>query len=117
MSYVKNKDMPLYGISVVSEMLGVHPQTLRLYEREGFVCPSRHNKQRKYSECDVEKLGMVVKLTREMGVNKAGVEIILRMHRRIDALQGELEGILTHLEEETRNDFISRIRNIFTEDR
>jgi len=117
MTYARNKDMPLYGISAVSEMLGVHPQTLRLYEREGFVCPSRHNKQRKYSECDVEKLGMVVKLTREMGVNKAGVDIILRMHRRIDALNGELQEMLMHLEEATRNDFIDRIRNIFSEER
>jgi MerR family transcriptional regulator/heat shock protein HspR len=117
MTFIKNKDMPLYGISVVSEMLGVHPQTLRLYEREGFVCPSRHNKQRKYSECDVEKLGMVVKLTREMGVNKAGVEIILRMSQRIDALHGELQDMLMHIEEETRNDFIHRIRKIFSEDR
>jgi MerR family transcriptional regulator/heat shock protein HspR len=64
----------LYMISVVSEMLGVHPQTLRIYEREGFIRPKRSGgNTRLYSEEDVEKLEMVLRLTRELGVNLAGV--------------------------------------------
>ncbi|WP_040336135.1 MerR family transcriptional regulator [Candidatus Magnetobacterium casense] len=111
----KDKDQPLYVISVVAEMLGVHPQTLRLYEREGFVCPKRYNRQRKYSEEDIERLDMIIQLTRDLGVNKAGVEIILRMRGIIDALNTQLEDVLPYLEEETREDVRSRLMRIFKE--
>ena len=75
----RDRSEPLYMISIVSRMLGVHPQTLRLYEREGLICPKRNNKQRLYSEEDIERINFILQLTRELGVNNAGVEIILRM--------------------------------------
>lgn len=107
-----DKDEPIYVISVVAQMLDVHPQTLRMYEREGFVRPARQNKQRKYSETDVDKLDFVLQLTRDLGVNKAGVEIILRMRERLETLQYELERIVCHLDEDTRKEFLERIEAI-----
>ena len=109
----REKEQPVYMISVVARMLHVHPQTLRMYEREGFVRPQRTGKQRLYSEEDVERLGMVIRLTREMGVNKAGVDIILRMRERIEMLQHEMFSMMEHLENSFRGDFERRIRRMF----
>ena len=78
-------------ISVVADMLDVHPQTLRLYEREGLITPHRTKRARLYSEEDVEKLAMILRLTRELGVNRSGVDIILRLRDRLEALQREME--------------------------
>jgi MerR family transcriptional regulator/heat shock protein HspR len=88
---VKDKKQPLFMISVVSRMLGVHPQTLRLYEREGLITPYRTKRSRLYSQEDVEKLAMILRLTRELGVNRSGVEIILRLRHKVEVLQRELE--------------------------
>ena len=110
----REKEQPLYMISVVARMLQVHPQTLRMYEREGFVHPKRTNKQRLYSESDVERIGLVLRLTRELGVNKAGVEIILRMRQRIEGLQTEMIRMMEHLENDFRDDFEKRIRQMFS---
>jgi MerR family transcriptional regulator/heat shock protein HspR len=112
---LRDKKQPLYMISVVSEMLHVHPQTLRLYEREGFVTPKRTKRQRLYSEEDVERLGMIVRLTRELGVNKAGVEVILRLTHRIEGMHREMEEMMNFLEENIRKDFAERLNRIFTE--
>ena len=91
----------LFMISVVSEMLGIHPQTLRLYEREGFVKPKRSGgNTRLYSEEDVEKLEMVLRLTRELGVNLAGVEVILSMREKMEQMQREMEETIQQLREE-----------------
>jgi MerR family transcriptional regulator/heat shock protein HspR len=91
----------LYMISVVSEMLGLHPQTLRLYEREGFIKPKRSGgNTRLYSEEDVEKLEMILRLTRELGVNLAGVEVILSMRAKMEDMQREMEETILHLREE-----------------
>ena len=112
---LRDKKQPLYMISVVSEMLHVHPQTLRLYEREGLVTPKRTKRQRLYSEEDVERLGMIVRLTRELGVNKAGVEVILRLMHRIEGMHREMEEMMNFLEENIRKDFAERLNRIFTE--
>jgi len=112
---LKDKKQPLYMISVVSEMLHVHPQTLRLYEREGLVAPKRTKRQRLYSEEDVERLGMIIRLTRELGVNKAGVEVILRLMQRLEGMQKEVEEMMSFLEENTRRDFAERLKKIFSE--
>ena len=112
----RDKKQPLYMISVVSRMLNVHPQTLRLYEREGLVTPSRTRHCRLYSEEDVERLAMILRLTRELGVNRSGVEIILRLRHRIEAFQQEMEEMMQFLEADTRRDFIKRFRKIFYED-
>ena len=91
----------LYMISVVSEMLGIHPQTLRIYEREGFIKPKRSvGNTRLYSEEDVEKLEMILRLTRELGVNLAGVEVILSMREKMEQMQREMEETIQQLRAE-----------------
>jgi MerR family transcriptional regulator/heat shock protein HspR len=112
----RNKEQPLYLISVVAEMLSVHPQTLRLYEREGLITPRRTRKQRLYSESDIEKLNLILQLTRELGVNKAGVEIILRMRHRMEVMQKEMEEMMGFLEDEIREDFSERLRKELREE-
>lgn len=92
------KNKPLYMISIVAELLGMHPQTLRQYERIGLIVPSRtEGNTRLYSEEDVERLRYIMQLTREMGVNLAGVEIIMQMREQIEALNKQLNGIGEHI--------------------
>jgi MerR family transcriptional regulator/heat shock protein HspR len=91
---MRDRRRPLYMIRIVSEMLNVHPQTLRLYEREGLVVPKRVNRFRYYSDEDIERLNLILRLTRELGVNKAGVEIILRLKKRLESLQDLLEEMM-----------------------
>ncbi|GAA8457147.1 helix-turn-helix transcriptional regulator [Helicobacter pylori] len=80
-------DEPLYLISVVAKILGVHPQTLRQYEKEGLIEPSRTDgKMRLYSQRDMDKIKTILRLTRDMGVNLAGVDIILRLKEKLDEL-------------------------------
>lgn len=99
----------LYMISVVSEMLGIHPQTLRLYEREGFIKPKRSDgNTRLYSEEDVERLEMVLRLTRELGVNLAGVEIILSMREKMEQMQRQMEETILGLREELSREILRR---------
>jgi len=99
----------LYMISVVSEMLGVHPQTLRIYEREGFIKPKRSGgNTRLYSEEDVEKLEMVLRLTRELGVNLAGVEVILSMREKMEQMQHEMEETIGRLRQELAREILRR---------
>lgn len=116
MRYSNDKKQPLFMISVVSRMLDVHPQTLRLYEREGLITPYRTKRSRLYSQEDVEKLAMILRLTRELGVNRSGVEIILRLRHRLEVLQGELEEMMNFLEDDIRRDFFERFKKIFSED-
>lgn len=95
------REQRLFMISVVSEMLGIHPQTLRLYEREGFIKPKRsEGNTRLYSEDDVEKLEMILRLTRELGVNLAGVEVILSMREKMEQMQREMSETITLLRTE-----------------
>lgn len=96
-----SRGQKLYMISVVAEMLGLHPQTLRIYEREGFVKPRRsEGNTRLYSEEDVEKLEMILRLTRDLGVNLAGVEVILSMREKMDLMQQEMEQTMLELRRE-----------------
>lgn len=89
-----NYDEPVYLISVVSKILDIHPQTLRQYEREGLISPSRTDgRMRLYSQRDIDKIKMVLRLTRELGVNLAGVDIILRLKEKIAKLESEVEGL------------------------
>lgn len=112
----EDKKQPLFMISVVSRMLGVHPQTLRLYEREGLVSPHRTKRTRLYSQEDIERLSMILRLTRELGVNRAGVDIILRLRSRLELLQKEMDEMLNLLENDLRSDFETRLRKLFFED-
>lgn len=84
-------DEPVFAISVVSRMIGVHQQTLRSYERIGLVRPARSpGNTRLYSQRDVERLRQVLRLVNDLGVNLAGVDVILRMNRQIEQLQQQL---------------------------
>ena len=92
-----------YMISVVAESYGIHPQTLRLYEREGLLKPSRtEGNTRLYSEEDLKQLELVLNLTRDLGVNLAGVEIILNMRRKMEHMQAEIEDFVRHVRDELR---------------
>jgi len=96
----KSKTVKKYTISVVAEEYGVHPQTLRLYEREGLIKPSRSAKgTRYYTEEDVERLELILNLTRDLGVNLAGVEIILNMREKMNRMQHEFENFLRYIRE------------------
>ena len=80
-----------YMISAVATKYGLHPQTLRLYEREGLLTPSRSDgNTRFYTEADLERLEVILSLTRDLGVNLAGVEVVLNMRERIEELQAEV---------------------------
>ena len=87
-----------YTISAVAEMYDIHPQTLRLYEREGLLKPSRSvGNTRLYADTDLERLEIILSLTRDLGVNLAGVEIILNMREKMDAMQREFERFFEYL--------------------
>ncbi|MDB5101535.1 MAG: putative transcriptional regulator, merR family [Cyanobacteria bacterium RYN_339] len=93
MSDMHPNDRPLYIISVAAELVNMHPQTLRLYERRGLVAPKRQGKNRLYSQHDIERLIYIQQLTQELGINLAGVEKIIR-------LQNELEDLKVYKEQE-----------------
>jgi MerR family transcriptional regulator/heat shock protein HspR len=103
---MNERDKAVYMISVVAEMLGVHPQTLRLYEREGFLMPKRtEGGVRLYSQEDVERVRMILRLTRELGVNLAGVEVILTMREKMENMRMEAEAMA----EEMRREFLAEV--------
>jgi MerR family transcriptional regulator, heat shock protein HspR len=90
-----------FTISIVSQMYGIHPQTLRLYEREGLLVPHRSEGNRRlYSREDLRRLKIILSLTRDLGVNLAGVEIILGMRDRMRALQKEVQEFVQQLRQE-----------------
>ncbi len=98
---------PWYLISVVADMFDVHPQTLRTYEREGLIRPARsQGNTRLYSDEDVARIELILRLTKELGVNLAGVEVILNMRERMERMQREVaetfETMLRTVEEELR---------------
>ena len=113
---MNEKKRPLFMIGVVCEMFHIHPQTLRLYEREGLLHPQRVGGARLYSQEDIERIRMILNLTKELGVNRAGVDIILRMRRRFEALQIEMEQMMDHLENDLRKEFRKRIKEVFEEE-
>lgn len=93
-----------YMISAIAEQYEVHPQTLRMYEREGLLKPSRsEGNTRLYTDEDVERLEVILKLTRELGVNLAGVEIILNMREKMEAMQRQIEEFVKSLNSELVN--------------
>ena len=97
----KRQGKPYFMISVVAERYNIHPQTLRLYEREGLLKPSRtEGNTRLYSEEDLEQLETILSLTRDLGVNLAGVEIILNMRRKMERMQGEVNEFMEYVKRE-----------------
>lgn len=100
----REKSKAAYMISSVAEQYGVHPQTLRLYEREGLLKPSRSDgNTRLYTDEDLERLEVILHLTRDLGVNLAGVEIILNMRARMEAMQQQMEDFVRGLNLELAN--------------
>ena len=98
---MNDRGKPLYMIGVVAEMLHVHPQTLRFYEKKGLVRPSRTvGRTRMYSAEDVDELARLLRLTRDLGVNLAGIEIVLKMRRRMLEMQKQIEDLLAYLRED-----------------
>jgi len=90
-----------YHISSVAKMYGIHPQTLRLYEREGLLAPSRsEGNTRLYSAEDLKRLEIILNLIRDLGVNLAGVEVILNMRAKIERIEGEVTEFLDYVRRE-----------------
>ena len=95
---MRSKSKAAYMISSVAEQYGVHPQTLRLYEREGLLKPSRSDgNTRLYTDDDLDRLEVILHLTRDLGVNLAGVEIVLKMRRRMIDMQRQIEDLLGYV--------------------
>src|ERR1700732_3807578 len=96
-----DRTRPLYMIGVVAEMVKIHPQTLRMYEKKGLIRPSRtEGKTRMYSAEDVEEIARVTRLARDLGVNLAGIEIILKMRRRMLDMQTQIEDLTGYVQSE-----------------
>jgi MerR family transcriptional regulator/heat shock protein HspR len=103
-----------YMISAIAEQYEIHPQTLRLYEREGLLKPSRsEGNTRLYTAEDVERLEVILHLTRDLGVNLAGVEIILNMREKMGEMQNQIQEFISSLNRE----LASRVAPVMTEER
>jgi MerR family transcriptional regulator, heat shock protein HspR len=101
---VKTRDKDrsgVYRIGAISERYGIHPQTLRMYEREGLLRPARtEGNTRLYDADTIERLEIILTLTRHLGVNLAGVEVILHMKQRMESMQGDVQKMLAALRQE-----------------
>ena len=106
-------DEPVYLISVVAKALNIHPQTLRQYEREGLVTPSRtEGKMRLYSQRDIDRISMILRLTRDLGVNLAGVDVILQFKEKIEELERDIEELKNKLKEYQNYSTIDMNKNL-----
>src|ERR1700744_1682549 len=108
----KRKSKGAYMISAVAEMYGIHPQTLRLYEREGLLKPSRtEGNTRLYTDEDVERLEFILNLARDLGVNIAGIAIILQMRERMEQMNADMQNFVSYM----RDEMLSRMQQPRTE--
>ncbi len=97
----KRKSKGAYMISAVAEMYGIHPQTLRLYEREGLLKPSRtEGNTRLYTDEDLQRLEFILSLARDLGVNISGIAIILQMRERMEEMQRQIQDFVKYIQEE-----------------
>jgi MerR family transcriptional regulator/heat shock protein HspR len=111
---METSNRPIYMISVAAELVGMHPQTLRMYETKGLVRPQRTpGGTRLYSEADVERLRIIQRLTGELGLNHAGVELVLRLedelrkaHAQIERLQQQLRQEVQKVHKQYRRDLV-----------
>jgi len=107
-------DKPLYMISVAADLVGMHPQTLRIYESKGLIRPKRTSgNTRLYSEADLDRLRLIQQLTTELGLNLAGVEHVLRlqdelvkMRRRLDRMEREMRAAINEVHKQYRRDLV-----------
>src|ERR671933_585472 len=105
---------PRYMISIAADLVGMHPQTLRIYENKGLINPKRtRGNTRLYSEADLERLRLIQRLTTELGLNLAGVEVVLRLedelrraHQRIERLQQQLHDEVQRVHKQYRRDLV-----------
>jgi len=108
-------DEPVYLISVVATMLDIHPQTLRQYEKEGLISPSRtQGRMRLYSGRDIDKIKFVLQLTRKMGVNLAGVDVILKLKEQMDTMSEEIQNLRGELSKVNRNGLVPPHKAVVT---
>jgi len=108
-------DEPVYLISIVSKILDIHPQTLRQYERENLITPSRSNGRiRLYSQRDIDRIKLILRLTRELGVNLAGVDIILRMKETVEKMEKEIAELRNEVEAVKNARSVARDKSLVT---
>ena len=111
---MENSERPIYMISVAADLVGMHPQTLRMYEQKGLIRPQRTpGGTRLYSEADIERLRIVQRLTSELGLNLAGVELVLRLedelrkaHAQVERLQRQLRQEVQKVHKQYRRDLV-----------
>ena len=107
-------DRPRYMISIAAELVGMHPQTLRIYESKGLVSPQRtRGNTRLYSDADLERLQLIQRLTTELGLNLAGVEVVLRLedelrraHERLERLERQMREEIDNVHKQYRRDLV-----------
>src|SRR6266700_102141 len=98
---IKRRSKGAYMISAVAEMYGIHPQTLRLYEREGLLKPSRtEGNTRLYTDEDLQRLEFILSLARDLGVNISGMAIILQMRERMEEMQRQIQEFVQYIQQE-----------------
>jgi MerR family transcriptional regulator/heat shock protein HspR len=108
-------DEPVYLISVVASILDIHPQTLRQYEKEGLIEPSRtQGRMRLYSQRDIDKIKFVLQLTRKMGINLAGVDVVLKLKKQMDAMNAEIQSLREELSKVNRNGSVPTHKAVVT---
>ncbi|PHR57890.1 MAG: MerR family transcriptional regulator [Arcobacter sp.] len=108
-------DEPVYLISIVAKILDIHPQTLRQYERENLVCPSRSGGRiRLYSQKDIDRIKMILRLTRDLGVNLAGVDIILRLKEHVEGLEQEVNDLTLDISRMRQNGAVAPNKTLVT---
>ncbi|SFV57458.1 HspR, transcriptional repressor of DnaK operon [hydrothermal vent metagenome] len=108
-------DEPVYLISVVASVLDIHPQTLRQYEKEGLISPSRtQGRMRLYSQRDIDKIKLILQLTRKMGINLAGVDVILKLKVQMEAMNEEIDNLRTELSKVNRNGAVPKHQSVVT---
>jgi len=108
-----DKDEPVYMIGVAAKLCAVHPQTLRLYERLGLVRPKRvSSKNRLYSQADIERLQQIQRLTHDLGVNLAGVEVILDLLEKMQRMHEEMNREMERMRREMEEEMSRRIREL-----
>ncbi len=108
-------DEPVYLISIVAKILDIHPQTLRQYERENLIKPSRSNgRVRLYSQRDIDKIKLILRLTRELGVNLAGVDIILRLKEQMESMEKEIADLREELNKMAGNRSVPPNKSLVT---
>jgi MerR family transcriptional regulator/heat shock protein HspR len=101
MDMAKKRGKGAYMISAVAEMYGIHPQTLRLYEREGLLKPSRtEGNTRLYTDEDLQRLEFILSLARDLGVNISGIAIILQMRERMELMQQQMQEFVSYIQKE-----------------